>query len=99
MEREEIQARVIGMIAETFELDAAGITAESRLYEDLDLDSIDALDMVVKLQEFMNRRVNEGELRQLRTVGDVVDLVLEASVPGVDEREPATKPAAKERAG
>lgn len=97
MERNEIQSRVVSMIAETFELDAAGITADSRLYEDLDLDSIDALDMVVKLQEFMNRRVNEGELRQLRTVGDVVNLVVEANVAGVDEREPGAE--AKERAG
>jgi len=97
MERDEIQSRIIRMIAETFELDASGITADSRLYEDLDLDSIDALDMVVKLQEFMNRRVNEGELRQLRTVGDVVNLVVEASLAGGDGREAATE--AKERAG
>lgn len=97
MERDEIQSRIIRMIAETFELDAEGITADSRLYEDLDLDSIDALDMVVKLQEFMNRRVSEGELRQLRTVGDVVSLVAEASAASVDGREAATE--AKERAG
>jgi len=99
MERDEIQARIIGMIAETFELDVEGITADSRLYEDLDLDSIDALDMVVKLQEFMNRRVNEGELRQLRTVGDVVNLVVEASVAGADEREPEAEAEAEEQAG
>ena len=97
MEREEIQSRIIRMIAETFELDAEGITADSKLYEDLDLDSIDALEMVVKLQEFTNRRVNEEELRQLRTVGDVANLVVEASLAGVDEDEAGTE--AKERAG
>lgn len=63
------------MMAETFELELDQIKPTSRLYEDLDLDSIDALDLVVKLQELTKRRVREDELRALRTVSDVVDMV------------------------
>lgn len=77
----EIHARVRDMLAETFELDPERITPAARLYEDLDLDSIDALDMVVKLQELIHRRVAEDELRGLRTVGDVVQMVLAARQP------------------
>lgn len=69
---------VRAMMAETFELEPERITLEARLYEDLDLDSIDALDMVVKLQEIIHRRVEERELRALATVGDVVEMVAAA---------------------
>lgn len=75
MTREEIFSSVSDMLAETFELEPPTITLEARLYEDLDLDSIDALDMVVKLQELLGRRVEEDELRELKTVGDVINLV------------------------
>ena len=79
MTRDKLQGQIIHMMAETFELELAQIRPESRLYEDLDLDSIDALDLVVKLQEFTKRRVREDELRSLRTVSDVVNMVAVAS--------------------
>lgn len=77
---EKIFAEVRAMMAETFELEPERITTAARLYEDLDLDSIDALDMVVKLQEIIHRRVEEQELRALRTVGDVVEMVAAAQL-------------------
>jgi acyl carrier protein len=95
MDRDEVQSRVLSMMAETFELDRDSITLDSKLYEELDLDSIDALDMVVKLQELMNRRVNEEELRGLRTVGDVVDMVVAVTAVQEDHVTPKTT----ERAG
>ena len=79
MSREQIFGSVRDMMVETFELELDRITLDARLYEDLDLDSIDALDMVVKLQEIIHRRVDETELRSLRTVGDVVEMVAAAS--------------------
>jgi len=77
---EKIFEDVRAMMAETFELEPERITRAARLYEDLDLDSIDALDMVVKLQEIIHRRVEEQELRSLRTVGDVVEMVAAAQL-------------------
>ncbi len=75
MTRDEIHTHIVDMMVETFELDRSTLTLESKLYDELDLDSIDALDMVVKLQDLTRRRVAEEELRELRTLGDVVDLV------------------------
>jgi acyl carrier protein len=76
MDRAQVQTRVITMMADTFELEAGSISADSKLYEDLELDSIDALDLVVKLQEIIQHRVEEAELREIKTVNDVVELVL-----------------------
>ncbi len=77
---EKVFEDVRAMMADTFELEPERITRAARLYEDLELDSIDALDMVVKLQEIIHRRVEEQELRSLRTVGDVVEMVAAAQL-------------------
>jgi acyl carrier protein len=58
-----------------FKIDPARIKPETRLYEDLDLDSIDAIDLVAKLQGISDRRLEEDELREVRTVGDMVAIV------------------------
>jgi acyl carrier protein len=73
--RGEIFAEVKRRIAEMFDVDADSIQEESRLREDLDLDSIDAIDLAVKIQELTGVRVQESELRDVRTVSDVVDLI------------------------
>ena len=75
MNRSEIFAEVQRRIAEMFEMDPAKIREESLLREDLDLDSIDAIDLAVKIQEMTGKRVEESALRSIRTVGDVVDVI------------------------
>lgn len=73
--RDEVYARLSRYLTEMFEVPAAKIRPEARLYEELDLDSIDALDLVVKLQEITGRRIAPQEFKTVRTVGDVVDRV------------------------
>ena len=57
------------------QLERAKVGPHSRLVEDLDLDSIDALDMVVELQSLLRGRIDERDMKGLRTVADVVDMV------------------------
>ena len=75
MTRAEIYQRVLGILVKTFELDPADIRPESRLFEDLDLDSIDAVDMFVELHEVTGRRIDPQRARHIRTVQDIVALV------------------------
>jgi len=73
--REEIFTQVRDLLAKSFEIDPAAIKPESMLFQELELDSIDAIDMVVQLQEWTGRYVPEESLRGIRTVDDVVSLV------------------------
>lgn len=75
MSREEIYAQVRATLLESFEIPEERATLEARLMDDLGLDSIDAIDMAVQLQRITNVRLEEDELRALRTVGDTVELV------------------------
>lgn len=62
-------------LVEQFDIDPAKITPEARLYEDLDLDSIDAVDMIIKLQEMTGRKVSPEDFKSVRTVADVQQVI------------------------
>ena len=62
-------------LVEQFDLDPDQITPEARLAEDLDLDSIDAVDMIIKLQEMTGRKVSPEDFKSVRTVADVQHVI------------------------
>ena len=71
--KEEIYGWVVNILNEMFELDKAQITLESNLYSDLDIDSIDAVDLAVKLKQVTGKRLEPEVFKSVRTVQDVVD--------------------------
>jgi acyl carrier protein len=73
--RNEILAHLQAVMVETFELDPADLTEDADLRETLGLDSIDAVDMAVKIQEYTGKKPSFVELAQLSTLGDVVGLI------------------------
>jgi len=73
MNKEAIYERIAAILQETFEIDAARITPEARLYDDLDIDSIDAVDLIVQLKPWVGKRLNADAFKSVRTVQDVVD--------------------------
>lgn len=80
-DRESILARVRQILADSFEIEPDAIQLESHLIDDLDLDSIDAIDLAVELEQETGLRLEEQELRQIRRVKDIVDLVCDRLVP------------------
>lgn len=75
MTRAEILHEISKTLVEMFQLDPKIVTAEARLVEDLDLDSIDAVDLAAKVQELTGKRLAENDLRGMRTIEDVVGVV------------------------
>lgn len=75
MTRDEMVDWTIGTMVELFEIEREEVQLDTLLVEDLGLDSIDAIDMVVRLQELSGRRVGDDAMKDVRTVGDLVSLV------------------------
>ncbi|NOH98794.1 acyl carrier protein [Vibrio sp. 99-70-13A1] len=73
--KQEVFAQVKDALIELFELEADDITGEAHLYQDLDLDSIDAVDLVVHLQKVTGKKIKPEEFKAVRTVNDVVESV------------------------
>ena len=80
MSQDEVYKRLKQYLEELFEIAPERVQRDARLFEDLDLDSIDAVDLVVKLQELTGRRIAPKEFKSVRTVGDVVDRVCDLLV-------------------
>jgi acyl carrier protein len=74
MSRDEVFTLIRDVMVRLFELPPEDITPDAKLVEDLELDSIDAIDMLVELQARTDKRIDEEELKKLRTVGDIVNL-------------------------
>lgn len=75
MNQQEIFDFLKTVLVDEFEVNESLITMDARLYEELDLDSIDAVDLVIKLQEFSGKKIKPEEFKQVRTIADVVDTV------------------------
>ncbi len=64
------------ILVRDFEIAEADIRPEGRLYEDYDIDSIDAVDMIVQLRPYLgSRRLSPEAFKQVRTLGDVVAVI------------------------
>jgi len=72
-DRDEIYTRLVDVLEELFEIDRSEITPEKNLYEDLDIDSIDAVDMMIKLKDLTGQRLEPDDFKSVRTVQDVVE--------------------------
>ena len=75
--REEIFNKLTEVLVDNFEIDASLITPEVSLFEDLEFDSIDAVDLAVKLQHFMDKKIPPEDFKQIRTIKDIVDTIEE----------------------
>ena len=70
------------VLVETFDIEPERITPEARFYDDLDLDSIDAVDLLVKLRPFVGQKtISPNDFKQVRTIGDLTK-VLEKIING-----------------
>jgi acyl carrier protein len=75
MDKFEILVVIRKEIHALFQIPEESITSESRLYEDLDLDSIDAIDLIVRLQSIANKRISPDQFKSVVTVEDVVTVI------------------------
>ncbi|MBK7293126.1 MAG: acyl carrier protein [Geothrix sp.] len=75
MTEQDIFLKLKEVLADSFRLDPEKITLDSHLFKDLDLDSIDAVELAIQLQDFTGRRVKAQEFKDVRTVGDVVTTI------------------------
>ena len=75
MKREDLFRHVKDTLVKEFECNESSIVPEARFYEDLDLDSIDAVDLIVRLRKEVKFDINSEEFTAIRTVGDLVALL------------------------
>ncbi len=73
MNRDEIYQALKDILVKEFEVPEEELSLQANLYQDLDLDSIDAVDLVVKLQQLTGKKIQPNDFKSVRTVTDVID--------------------------
>lgn len=75
MTAEEIEAKIKEVLEKDFEIDVSNVSKDTNFFSDLDFDSIDAVDLFVRLQQEIGKQLSVEEFRAIRTMGDAVALV------------------------
>lgn len=75
MNKDQLYQRIVAILHETFGIDPARVRPESKLGEDLDIDSIDAVDLIVQLKPLLGGNLQPEAFRSVRSVQDVVEAV------------------------
>ncbi|MDO4907351.1 acyl carrier protein [Neisseria sp.] len=76
MTEQEIRTILTDALVSLFEIEPERITPETNLYEDLEIDSIDAIDLIDHIKRETGRKLQADDFRSVRTVEDVVQAVL-----------------------
>lgn len=74
--QEEVYEKVKSVLVEEFEVEEDAITMEANLFTDLDLDSLDAIDLMVTLDKELDIEIKTEEMQDMRTIDDVCKFVL-----------------------
>ena len=73
--QEQVLAKLRDWMQDLFEIEPDDIQLDSNLYEDLDVDSIDAVDLVIKIKELTGKQVEPDDFKAVRTVQDVITVI------------------------
>ncbi|MDR2069561.1 MAG: phosphopantetheine-binding protein [Spirochaetaceae bacterium] len=75
MSKDDLFAALKDILVQEFYLDPAAITPGASLAADLDLDSIDAVDIMVKMKEYTVEKIDPAQFKNVKTLQDVVDIL------------------------
>ena len=73
--RAEVTKKITSTLSALFEVDPEAISESALLYEDLDIDSIDAVDLIVELKSFTGLAIDPEDFKSVKTIEDVINIV------------------------
>lgn len=75
MTEQEIEAKVIEIVAQQMGHDKAKITRTSSFVDDLNADSLDQVELVMELEEAFETEIPDDQAEKIKTVGDAIDFI------------------------
>ena len=73
MDKTQIYGEIRKVLVEQFEIEESRIHPDAKLYDDLDIDSIDAVDLLVRIKELTGKRIPPESFQDVRTIQDVIN--------------------------
>lgn len=76
MTKDEVYTKLKEVLVNEFDIEEGDITPEANIVTDLDLDSIDAVEMIVKMKPYLNGKIEPDVFKSVKNIGDVVDVLV-----------------------
>lgn len=73
MDKDNLYSKIHDILVEQFDVEEASISMDANLYEELEIDSIDAVDLLVQLKELTGQKIAPETFKEVRTIRDVLD--------------------------
>lgn len=73
MNKDDLYLKIRDILVEQFDVEEAAISMDANLYEELEIDSIDAVDLLVQLKEVTGKKIAPESFKEVRTIRDVLD--------------------------
>ena len=77
MQREEVFAKIKGIVVDQLGVDESKVTLEARFREDLEADSLDLVELIMAFEEAFEGEIEDEQAEKIKTVGQAVDLLFE----------------------
>ena len=75
MDTETLYMKIRGILVDQFDVDEASVSMDANLYEELEIDSIDAVDLLVQLKELTGQKIAPETFKEVRTIRDVLNAI------------------------
>ena len=75
MDKQFLFAELKKVLVEQFDVEESDVALETNLYEELEIDSIDAVDLMVHIKELTGKKIPPDQFREIRTVNDVIETI------------------------
>lgn len=75
MDKENLYVKIRDILVEQFDVEESSVSMDANLYEELEIDSIDAVDLLVQLKELTGRKIAPETFKEVRTIRDVLDAI------------------------
>lgn len=73
MNTDTLFQKIRDILVDQFDVDESSVTMDANLYEELEIDSIDAVDLLVQLKELTGKKIAPETFKEVRTIRDVMD--------------------------
>ena len=73
MDKEHLFFRIREILVDQFEIEQSNVTLDANLYEELGIDSIDAVDLMVQIKELTGKKIPPDQFQKIRSIADVLD--------------------------
>jgi acyl carrier protein len=73
MNNDDLYARIKSILVDQFEVEESAVSLDANFYEELEIDSIDAVDLLVQLKELTGKKIAPETFKDVRTIRDVLN--------------------------